>query len=177
MSANACGLMQNDLFGAEPEPFRPPREKSFEPVPDSKEMVRVAPNVWAWRPSNPDRVPRYGRHMWVKNPDGTYRPAPQESRFVIVSREVLDEIGFKGMSRSVSDTTLRRLAEAQEILMFHVSPRVRMLDLDSWWRYVDECITDPYQWDEGSESHRNYMFRNALGAHRRKTEAGAKEGE
>ena len=115
MSANACGLMQHDLFGAEPEPFRPPREKSFEPVPDSKEMVRVAPNVWAWRPSNPDRVPRYGRHMWVKNPDGTYRPAPQESRFVIVSREVLDEIGFKGMSRSVSDTTLRRLAEANPL--------------------------------------------------------------
>jgi hypothetical protein len=122
--------------------------------------------VWAWRPADESKVPRYGRFKWVPNGDGTFRPAPQESPFVIVSREVLDEIGFKGMTRSVSDTTLRRLAVAEEILMFHVSPRVRMLDLDSWWKYVDECISDPDRWEEGGEAWENYMFRNALGKHR-----------
>jgi hypothetical protein len=42
-----------------------------------------------------------------------------------------------------------------------------MLDLDSWWRYMDECIAEPDKGEEGSESWRNYMFRNALGRHRK----------
>jgi hypothetical protein len=54
--------------------------------------------------------------------------------------------------------------------MFHISPRVRVLDLDSWWKYMDECIADPWKWQEGSESWKNYMFRNALGEHRRMAE-------
>lgn len=161
-------LYQHDLLGADPVPFEPRAVREFEKVFSGPDMVRVSPTLWAWRPADPARVPKYGRFMWVKNTDGTYRPAPQEARFVIVSREVLDEIGFRGMARSVSDTTLRRLSQAEEILMFHISPRVRVLDLDSWWKYMDDCIGNPDKWEEGSESWNNYMFRNALGEHRKR---------
>lgn len=164
----AAKLMQHDLFGCDPVEFVPRPRGAYAAAFPGPDMVRVSPTAFAWRPVKPDDVPAHGRHRWVANGDGTYRPAPQQSRFVIVSREVLDEIGFKGMSRSVSDTTLRRLSQAQEIVMFHISPRVRMLDLDSWWRYIDECVADEEKWNEGSESWNNYMFRNALGEHRGK---------
>lgn len=168
MSQTAQILEQHDLFGADPVPFARERPASAERNFKGPDMVRVSPSVWAWRPRDPERVPKYGRCRWVPNGDGTYRPVPNDTRFVIVSREVLDEIGFRGMTKSVSDTTLRRLSSAEEILMFHISPRVRVLDLDSWWKYMDECIGNPDKWEEGSESWRNYMFRNALGAHKAK---------
>lgn len=168
MAEATAKLTQNDLFGADPEPFGPAERAEFQKLAGGPDMVRVSPSSWAWRPAKPGSVPKYGRCQWIPNGDGTYRPAPQHTRFVIVSREVLDEIGFRGMTRSVSDTTLRRLSMAEEILMFHISPRVRVLDLDSWWRYMDECIADPDKWEEGGESWKNYMFRNALGAHRNK---------
>lgn len=164
---NTAKLMQHDLFGVAPVPFEPKPPRTFDKAFPGPDMVRVSPTVWAWKPADPNHVPKYGRCMWIKNADGqTYRPAPQEVRFVIISRDVLDEIGFRGMSRSVSDTTLRRLAAADEILIIHISPKVRMLDLDSWWKFVDECITNPDKWEEGSESYRNYMWRNALGKHK-----------
>lgn len=174
MDQAARKLLQHDLFGADPVEFVPKMRGETAPAFPGPDMVRVSPTSFAWRPVKPDAVPTHGRHRWVPNGDGSFRPAPQQSRFVIVGREVLDEIGFQGMSRSVSDTTLRRLAQAQEIVMFHISPRVRMLDLDSWWKYIDECVEDGEKWEEGSESWRNYMFRNALGEHRRA--AGAEDG-
>lgn len=168
MSAcEAKNLMQHDLFGADPVAFAPKARADIAKAFGGPDMVRVSPTSWAWRPADPDRVPKYGRCRWVPNGDGTLRPVPNDVRFVIVSREVLDEIGFRGMSRSVSDTTLRRLSQAEEILMFHISPRVRMLDLDSWWKFIDQCVGNPEKWEEGSESWDNYMFRNALGQHRK----------
>lgn len=168
MPSNAAAkLMQPDMFGADPVEFVPKIRGAVDPAFPGPDMVRVSPTAFAWKPVKADAVPTHGRHRWVANGDGTFRPAPQQSRFVIISRDVLDEIGFKGMNRSVSDTTLRRLAQAQEIVMFHISPRVRMLDLDSWWKYIDECVGDAEKWEEDSESWRNYMFRNALGDHRR----------
>jgi len=165
-TAKAKDLMQHDLFGVDPVPYKPAQAREIEKNFHGPDMVRVSPTAWAWKPADEDRVPRYGRCRWVPNGDGTYRPAPQNTRFVVVCSEVLSEIGFRGMSKSVSDTTLRRLSQAEEILMFHISPKVRMLDLDSWWRFIDDCVGNPEKWESGSESWKNYMYRNALGAHK-----------
>lgn len=140
------------------------------------DMIRVGPNVWAWRPKDPQRVPVYGLHKWVPCGDGSFRPIPLQNRFVVVSREVLDGIGLRGMSKRVSDTTLRRLAVADEICMFHIAPKVRMLDVDSWFRFLDDCASNVEKWDPGSESYRNYMFRNALGEHRKRKRKALKGG-
>lgn len=135
-------------------------------IPAPPEMVRVAPGVHAWSPASPGCVPRTGVHVWSRRGDGSYVPTPVRARWVIVTREVLDAIGFRGIRRRVSDTTLRRLARAEEVVMVHISPKVRMLDLDSWERYITECALNPDKWEEGSEAWENYMFRNALGRHR-----------
>jgi hypothetical protein len=165
-ASTAKDLLQHDLFGADPVPFEPRLPVDIAKSLGGPDMVRVSPTSWAWRPKDPDRVPKYGRMRWLPNGDGTFRPVPNDVRFVIVSREVLDEIGFRGMARSVSDTTMRRLSQAEEILMFHISPKVRMLDLDSWWKFIDDCVNNPDKWEVGSESHENYMFRNFLGRHK-----------
>ena len=130
------------------------------------DMVRVAPGVFAWRPSQGRPVPSVTLCRWARQSSGDYVPVPVGGRLCVISREVLDEIGFRGISRSVGDATLRRLAEAGEVEIVHVSPKVRMLDLDSWWRFINACIEDPEKWEPGSESWTNYMFRNALGPYR-----------
>lgn len=155
---------QIDLFGHVEEVSETPKKRAKVVLEYPRAaMVRVSPTAWAWKPVNSGDVPTYGRLRWIDNGDGTFRPAPQGGKFCVVTRELLDEIGFRGINRSISDTTLRRLAAAEEIVMFHISPRVRMLDIDSWWKYMDECMNDPEKWEEQSESWKNYMFRNALG--------------
>ena len=126
------------------------------------DMVRVAPEVWLWKPRNPARVPQYGLVKWAPVPGG-FKPVPVASRFAIMDGALLEFIGFRGAQRAVADRTLRRLAAAEEITIVHIAPRVRLLDIDSWYRFLDDCLGDPCKWEPGSQSHKNYLFRNGLG--------------
>lgn len=130
------------------------------------DMVRVAPDVWIWQPRDPaTRVPQYGLLKWAPVPGG-YRPVPLASRFAVIDAALLAFLGFRRANGSVSDATLRRLAAAEEITIVHIAPRVRLLDLDSWYRFLDDCLGDPEKWADDSTSTRNYVFKNNLGAKR-----------
>ncbi len=133
------------------------------------DMVRVSPGEYAWAPREGKRPPAFGLHRWARAPDGRWRPAPVLSRYVLLTRDLIRFLGFRGPDgAAVGYNTLNRLAAAGEIDIIDISPRRRMLDVDSWCRYLAECIEDPDKWDEDSESTRNYLFRNGLTAERRR---------
>lgn len=161
-------LKQPDLFVLPPSKEQAPKPNLHLVLHSATkaDMVRVSPTAWAWRPTDAAKVPVYGLLKWSPLGDGTYKPVPICQRCMVVSQSLLDAIGFRGFGRALGDATLTRLARADEITLFHVAPRVRMIDIDSWYRFLDDCITDPEKWEPGSPSYENYMFRNALGKHR-----------
>lgn len=174
MQAVEQEMLQPDMFGGAPTPVvakpKPALHDAFRGAlkPD---MIRVSPTDWVWRPTDASRVPTYGLLKWHPVGDGTYKPVPICQRCMVVSRELLDAIGFRGWNKSLGDATLTRLAIADEIALFNIAPRCRMIDIDSWYRYLDDCMTNPDKWEPGSSSYDNYMFRNALGRFRGKKRA------
>lgn len=149
------------------------------------DMIRVSPDAWLWKPRDPQKVPQYGLLKWVpvnqsdsaavsrsdgstaQPPDRLYRPVPLCSRFAMIDAALLEFIGFRRINRMVRDDTLMRLAAAEEITIIHIAPKVRMLDIDSWYRYLDDCMANPDKWEPGSPSWDNYIFRNGLGKTRK----------
>jgi hypothetical protein len=129
------------------------------------DMVRVAPGRHAWLPADPARsaVSRHVLCRWSKQPDGTYAPVPLPCRLVRMTPETTAMLGFVSGNRTVRADTLLRLAAAGFIDCVRVSPHCWMLDLDSWFRHLADCLDDPEYWDEGGEARRRYNLANGLG--------------
>jgi hypothetical protein len=126
-------------------------------------MVRVAPDKHAWCPAPGEKMPEYVICRWSKSADGLCRPIPVPMNMARVTADLLVLLGFGGTHRKQTFHTLRRLATAGFVEMVHVSPGVWMLDLDSWFRHVAECVDNPDRWEEGGEDLRSYKFANGLG--------------
>ena len=129
------------------------------------DMVRVAPGRHAWVPAGvaQGRVAGHVLCRWSRQPDGTYAPVPLPYRLVRMTPELTAMLGFVSGNRTVRADTLLRLAAAGFIECVRVSPHCWMLDLDSWFRHLADCLDDPEYWDEGGEARRRYNLANGLG--------------
>ena len=130
----------------------------------ASEMVRVAPDAYAWKPRVPGNEPEgLAVCRWTKGSDGAWRPMPLATRLVRVNAELMACLGFQSGRRRQRYDTLLRLARANFIDMVRPSPGVWMLDLATWYRHLAACAEDPEMWDRGSEALEHYNFTNALG--------------
>ncbi len=129
------------------------------------EMVRVAPGKHAWvpAPTAQRKVADYVLCRWSRQGDGTYAPVPLPYRLVRMTPELTAMLGFVSGNRTVRADTLLRLAAAGFIECVRVSPHCWMLDLDSWFRHLSDCLDDPEFWDDGGEARRRYNLANGLG--------------
>ena len=130
------------------------------------EMTRVAPGRHAWVPKtacDPAQIPQYCLCRWAKQEDGTYAPIPFPYRLVRLTPETTSMLGFISGNRDIRYSTLLRLANAEFVDVFKISPNCAMLDLDSWFKHLAECMSDPEYWDPGGEARERYNLANGLG--------------
>lgn len=123
-------------------------------------MVRIAPDTAVWIPKNgePDR---YCLARWTPQGAG-YVPMPIGGRLAQVTPALLRAIGITDHSIDAQRQTLHRLARAGFIELIHLSPGVWLLDLDSWFRHLQECQEHADLWDPGSPDLARYLDANGL---------------
>ena len=173
--------VQMDLFGGESAGYAghdgpAPRDGRIPPpldVAPEPNMVRVAPGRHAWVPKDAATPPdEYVMCRWSKQPDGTYAPVPVAGRYVRLDSRTATLLGFPartgedGNERCRYDTILR-LGRAGFIDVVRVAPNTILLDLDSWYRHLADCMDDPDRWDEGGEDRETYLKANGLGGWKR----------
>ena len=140
---------------------------SSDPTPN---MVRVAPGRHAWGPKDAATPPDgYALCRWSKQPDGTFAPVPVAGRYVRLNSQVAATLGFVGDGTSDKNRydTILRLGRAGFVDLVKVAPNTILLDLDSWFRHLAECMDNPEMWDEGSEDLETYLKVNGLGGWKR----------
>lgn len=128
-------------------------------------MVRVAPGVCGWVPAAGARhgVSRHVLCRWSRQGDGTYIPVPMRYRMVRMTPATTAMLGFiSGSSRTRADTLLR-LGAAGFVECVRISPKCWLLDLDSWFRHLEECMLDAEYWEPGGEALARYNLANGLG--------------
>lgn len=157
MNATTKKMVQPGLFGGE-EPFHPAPKIEHDVSPSEMpagKLVQVAPNKWAMR-GGPD--PEYIIAEVFRHPDGTlgFRPSG-DGRCVKLSPRIGELLGFSGQLH-----TIRRLARAGFIRLPQPSPCVYLLDLDSWFRHVENTESDPDFWDSDGPNLRRYLMANGL---------------
>lgn len=150
---------------------RGPRKKTLaEAVAQAtkSEMVRVAPGRQGWVAASADtKIPDYVLCRWAKQADNTHAPVPVSGRLVKVSPDLLALLGFNTGRRSSRYETLYRLANAGFIEMVRISPGCWLIDLDSWYRHLSDCMSNPEMWDDEAEARQHYLHVNALGGWKR----------
>ena len=174
----AENMVQMDLFGGEgplksSEVEKLKSSKTFQPFNPSTmqpTMVRVAPGRHAWIPRDKATPPDgYALCRWSRQADGTYAPVPVAGRYVRLNSQVAASLGF--VSDGTSDRnrydTILRLGRAGFIDLVRVAPNTILLDLDSWYRHLADCMDNPEMWDEGSEDLKIYLKANDLGGWKR----------
>jgi len=157
-------LTQHDLFWSEPETIRP-RQSTDERLKDLSrpDMVRVAPERYAWIPATHiTEPPKFCLGRWIKK-GPEFRLIPAGGKWIRMTAEVAAELGWRGVDRKSSYDTLKRLAAAGFIDFVHVAPGTHLLDLESWFRHLGDCMSNPDKWDKGSEDLETYQESNGLG--------------
>ncbi|PTY03910.1 hypothetical protein DB346_02940 [Verrucomicrobia bacterium LW23] len=107
----------------------------------------------------------------VGNNDGTCRMVPRNfEKFQSLTDELLEAMG------NVSRETLMRLIMGGFIEGIKVSPRVWLINLQSWFNHLDRCAADPEFWNDKRVRHYNSSWKNSgPGEHTRaKARAGGK---
>jgi len=155
------------------------------PVDPEPAMVRVAPGRHAWVPKDAATPPdEYVMCRWSRQADGTFAPVPVAGRYVRLDSRTATLLGFPmraggGAERSPRPTdgvdvsercrydTILRLGRAGFIDVVRVAPNTMLLDLDSWYRHLADCMDDPDRWDEGREDRETYLKANDLGGWKR----------
>ena len=162
-------MVQMELFGDLDARDLVPPPLSVEPEPD---MVRVAPGRHAWVPrSAATPPPEYVVCRWSKQADGTWAPVPVAGRYVRLDSSTATLLGFP--ARAGSDArercrydTILRLGRAGFVDLVRVAPNTILLDLDSWYRHLADCMDDPDRWEDGREDRKTYLKANGLGGWR-----------
>lgn len=163
-------MTQMELFSGLGARDRIPQPLPVEPSPA---MVRVAPGRHAWVPKDAATPPdEYVLCRWSKQADGTYAPVPVAGRYVRLDSSTAELLGFP--ARAVSDErercrydTILRLGRAGFVDVVRIAPNTAMLDLDSWYRHLADCMDAPERWEEGSEDRETYLKANGLGGWKR----------
>lgn len=160
---------QSDLFGSQfkgaSDADRSTRSEQAERLRTlaKSEMVRVAPEEYAWVPRDDCEPGKLVMCRWVKGRDDKYRPVPMGGRFVRLCPAVAAELGFRHLDRRVRYETIMRLWRAEMIEMVQISPQCYLLDLESWFRHLAECADDPEMWEPGGEARAEYRYKNGMG--------------
>lgn len=162
-------MEQMELFGDLDARDLVPPPLSVEPEPD---MVRVAPGRHAWVPKRAATPPpEYVVCRWSKQADGTWAPVPVAGRYVRLDSSTATLLGFP--ARAGSDArercrydTILRLGRAGFVDLVRVAPNTILLDLDSWYRHLADCMDDPDRWEDGREDRKTYLKANGLGGWR-----------
>lgn len=126
------------------------------------EMVRVAPEMSAWVPRESCTPPKYVVCRWTKQEGGTYHPVPIGGRFVRLTPGVAAALGFAHLGRRLRYETIMRMWRAELIDMVHITPGCYLLDIDSWYRHLADCLANPDMWEVGGEAREDYRFKNGL---------------
>ena len=140
------------------------------PLAPAPAMVRVAPGCHAWVPRDAATPPdEYALCRWSKQADGTFAPVPVAGRYVRLNSQVAASLGFVGDGTSDKNRydTILRLGRAGFIDLVRVAPNTILLDLDSWYRHLADCMDNPEMWDEGSDELDTYLKANNLGGWKR----------
>jgi len=156
---------EEKLSQSELELGLPPLKDELEALARSG-MVRVAPGRHAWVPAaacDPATMPQYCLCRWAEQPDGTYVPIPFPYRLVRLTPKTTSMLGFMSGNRDIRYSTLLRLAAAEFVDIIRISPNCQMLDLDSWFQHLADCMDDPEYWEPGSEARERYNHANGLG--------------
>lgn len=162
-------MEQMELFGDLDARDLVPPPLSVEPEPD---MVRVAPGRHAWVPKRAATPPpEYVVCRWSKQADGTWAPVPVAGRYVRLDSSTATLLGFP--ARAGSDArercrydTILRLGRAGFVDLVRVAPNTILLDLDSWYRHLADCMDDPDRWEDGRDDRKTYLRANGLGGWR-----------
>lgn len=162
-------MVQMELFGDLDARDLVPPPLSVEPEPD---MVRVAPGRHAWVPKRAATPPpEYVVCRWSKQADGTWAPVPVAGRYVRLDSSTATLLGFP--ARAGSDArercrydTILRLGRAGFVDLVRVAPNTILLDLDSWYRHLADCMDDPDRWEDGRDDRKTYLKANGLGGWR-----------
>ena len=162
-------MEQLELFGDLDARDLVPPPLSVEPEPD---MVRVAPGRHAWVPKRAATPPpEYVVCRWSKQADGTWAPVPVAGRYVRLDSSTATLLGFP--ARAGSDArercrydTILRLGRAGFVDLVRVAPNTILLDLDSWYRHLADCMDDPDRWEDGRDDRKTYLKANGLGGWR-----------
>lgn len=151
-----------------------PPHLSVEPQPD---MVRVAPGKHAWVPKSAATPPdQYVMCRWSRQADGTFAPVPVAGRYVRLDSKTATLLGFPLRAGAGGDArqhercrydTILRLGRAGFVDVVRIAPNTILLDLDSWYRHLADCMNDPERWDEGKEDRDIYLRENDLGGWKR----------
>lgn len=162
-------MVQMELFGDLDARDLVPPPLSVEPEPD---MVRVAPGRHAWVPKRAATPPpEYVVCRWSKQADGTWAPVPVAGRYVRLDSSTATLLGFPARAgadkreRCRYDTILR-LGRAGFVDLVRVAPNTILLDLDSWYRHLADCMDDPDRWEDGRDDRKTYLKANGLGGWR-----------
>ena len=162
-------MAQMGLFGDLDARDLVPPPLSVEPEPD---MVRVAPGRHAWVPKRAATPPpEYVVCRWSKQADGTWAPVPVAGRYVRLDSSTATLLGFPARAgadereRCRYDTILR-LGRAGFVDLVRVAPNTILLDLDSWYRHLADCMDDPDRWEDGRDDRKTYLKANGLGGWR-----------
>ena len=162
-------MEQMELFGDLDARDLVPPPLSVEPEPD---MVRVAPGRHSWVPKRAATPPpEYVVCRWSKQADGTWAPVPVAGRYVRLDSSTATLLGFP--ARAGSDArercrydTILRLGRAGFVDLVRVAPNTILLDLDSWYRHLADCMDDPDRWEDGRDDRKTYLKANGLGGWR-----------
>ena len=162
-------MEQMELFGDLDARDLVPPPLSVEPEPD---MVRVAPGRHAWVPKRAATPPpEYVVCRWSKQADGTWAPVPVAGRYVRLDSSTATLLGFS--ARAGADArercrydTILRLGRAGFVDLVRVAPNTILLDLDSWYRHLADCMDDPDRWEDGRDDRKTYLKANGLGGWR-----------
>ena len=162
-------MEQMELFGDLDARDLVPPPLSVEPEPD---MVRVAPGRHAWVPKRAATPPpEYVVCRWSKQADGTWAPVPVAGRYVRLDSSTATLLGFPARAGSDSRErcrydTILRLGRAGFVDLVRVAPNTILLDLDSWYRHLADCMDDPDRWEDGRDDRKTYLKANGLGGWR-----------
>ena len=162
-------MEQMELFGDLDARDLIPPPLSVEPEPD---MVRVAPGRHAWVPKRAATPPpEYVVCRWSKQADGTWAPVPVAGRYVRLDSSTATLLGFParagaGAREPCRHGTILRLGRAGFVDLVRVAPNTILLDLDSWYRHLADCMDDPDRWEDGRDDRKTYLKANGLGGWR-----------
>ena len=108
-------------------------------------MIQVAPNKFA--PRQLDFKFEPPTSLWcdpVPNGDGTFSLQPRSwEHYLPVTSELCQKLGM-----GTRTDTLRRLINGGFVLGSHITPRIYVVNVVSYWEHFTRCGEDPDYWTD-----------------------------